>query len=294
VGALAWGLIYPDLVRKIVPWLFDAQQDRGWALEQTWRSVLANPPRARTLATWDKEERPGTKPAVVFNATIMETGKRLLISRVLIPETDADQFATLYPDRDLSVVTAVRLSAAFAYLSPIARPFSPYKPGDEKFKGFEDLAYHVADGGYYDGSGTLTAVEFLKIVIPVYRTLGRTKILLVQIRAAEEESEEPPAGHKNWLAGLAGPLSTAFKVSTSSQAARAALELKLLAERWDNEDLPEARRVEIKHVVFRLRGTGTLPWHLSEGEKTAISNEWMTPDNQAALKQLVDFFGVSP
>ena len=38
VGALAWGLIYPDLVRKIIPWLFDARRDRGWALEQAWRS----------------------------------------------------------------------------------------------------------------------------------------------------------------------------------------------------------------------------------------------------------------
>ena len=40
VKALAWGLAYPDLVRKIVPWLLE-NRDRGWALEQSWKSVLA-------------------------------------------------------------------------------------------------------------------------------------------------------------------------------------------------------------------------------------------------------------
>ncbi len=84
--------------------------------------MLADRSREATLASWAQETRSGSKPAVVFNATVMETGNRLLISRVAIPDTAAEQFATLYPGHDLSVVTAVRLSSAFPYLSPMARP----------------------------------------------------------------------------------------------------------------------------------------------------------------------------
>jgi hypothetical protein len=293
VGALAWGLTYPDLVRKAAPWLSFARRDRGWALEQNWRSALTRSSDETTLASWAEQARRAEKPAVVFNATVMETGKRLLISRVVIPGTAAEQFATLYASRDLSVATAVRLSAAFPYLSPMARPFSPYPEGSESGKDFERRAFHVADGGYYDSSGTLTAVEFLKSVLPAYRALGRTKILLVELRTALDEPAVP-AAHHNWLAGLGGPPSTAYKVSTSSQAARGAFELDLLVDRWNNVDLPEDMRVEIKRVVFHLHDTGTLPWHLSETEKSKISSTWTNEENQGALTELVKFFGASP
>ncbi len=83
-------------------------------------------------------------------------------------------------------------------------------------------------------------------------------------------------------------------MSAASQAARAALELELLADRWNNDDLPADKRVQIKHVVFRLRGTGTLPWHLSEAEKQEISNAWMEAPNQEALRELAQFFSTSP
>lgn len=286
VKALAWGLTYPDLVRKIFPWTFE-DRDRGWALEQSWKSVLAHGDRVPTLDEWTTATREGHRPALIFNATSRETGRRLLISQVVIPESTAHQFALLYPDRDLSVITAVRLSAAFPYLSPMARPTSPFQPTDPKSKDFENIAFHLGDGGYYDSSGVLTTVEFLKSVLPQYRALGRRKILFVQIRTALED--EPGQGNIGWLPGLAGPPMTAIKVSQSSQANRAEQEVALLAERWNNESLPDDARVIIQPVVFRLKDTGTLPWHLSTAEKISISNAWMAPENQRARRTVVDF-----
>jgi hypothetical protein len=300
VGALAWGLAYPDLVRKVFPriffhqpgglGLFDARHDRAWALEQTWRSVLDDSKGTATLGGWIEDVRNGRKPAVVFNATLMETGERFLLSGITIPNSRATQFAQRYPKRDLSVVTAVRLSAAFPFLSPIARPVQPYRPGTEEAKAFDTHAYHVADGGYYDGSGTLTAIEFIDAVLDEYRRLGGRKVVLVEIRTAIESAAEAQR-HTNWLAALAGPLSTARNASTSSQVSRTAFELDLLKRRWKNPDLPEDKQVTIESVVFHLNGAGTLPWHLSADEQKKISNEWV--DNKAnpkALAKLEAFF----
>ena len=288
-GALAWGLTYPDLIRKVLPWLPDPLKDRGWALERSWGSRLDDPSRVPTLDSWSTDVRNGTRPAIIFNATSAETGKRLLVSRVLVPGTEAHQFATLYPNRDLSVVTAARLSAAFPYLSPMARP---YLLNDDRSADFEKQAFHLGDGGYYDSTGTLTAVEFLRSILPGYRATGRTKIAFVQIRAALDDAASTK--EFGWLPGLAGPPATSLKVSLSSQAARAALEVELLAQRWNNEDLPEDRRVQIKPIVFRLRDTGTLPWHLSETEKASISDAWEANENRQALTDLVAFLAGSP
>src|SRR5262249_55316904 len=205
--------------------------------------------------------------------------------------SSAEQFAALYPDRDLSVVTAVRLSAAFPYLSPMARPLTPYKPGDDAFADFERRSFHLADGGYYDGFGVLTAIEFLQNVLPKFRPrFERSRGLLVQIPTAVGDGAPAAAGNKGWVNSVDGPLTTSLAVSRSSQAARAELEVKLLEERWNSADLPEASRVDLGSVVLRPRDTGTLPWHLTEDEKGKISGTWDLAENRAALARLVKFF----
>ena len=71
------------------------------------------------------------------------------------------------------------------------------------------------------------------------------------------------------------------------------LEVKLLEERWNSAEIPEANRVDIESVVFRLRDTGTLPWHLSEDEKQTITNTWDLGENQLALGHLEKFFNAA-
>ena len=137
----------------------------------------------------------------------------------------------------------------------------------------------------------LNALEFLENVLPHFRSsFNRSKVPLVQIRTALDDSEPPAAGNKGWIDSVGGPLTTSLSVSRSSQAARAELEVKLLKERWNSADLPEDKRVDIESVVFRLRDTGTLPWHLSDDEKEKISNTWDLGENQAALEHLEKFF----
>jgi hypothetical protein len=100
----------------------------------------------------------GNKPAVVFNATIVETGERLLLAT-----TDSEpfrqptnktspgwrDFTRLYPETDIPVATAARLSATFPFVTPAPR----IRRGDV----FADQ-YHLVDGGYYDNYGVATLI----------------------------------------------------------------------------------------------------------------------------------------
>lgn len=204
--ASAWGIACPDLLRFCFPPFTSAYVDRGWSLEELWRGHLKSyRPDSSDWRLTDLVDpiRHGRMPVVVFNATVMETGQRLLISPVLGARVDprralrADllrppapvEFLHLCgPDSDLRVPTAVRLSATFPFVSPIPRARRPLaKPTLDEWKTlgaagqrqFLDQAEweseygireflkhcHAVDGGYVDTEGLFTASRW------VYRLL---------------------------------------------------------------------------------------------------------------------------
>jgi hypothetical protein len=90
-------------------------------------------------------------PALLLNATRVETGTRLVVSPIMVDATsfaeagDALSAVTAGRGQDLPLVTAAHLSARFPYISPAGR-----------FRGG-----HVVDGGYFENSGAATALDVL-------------------------------------------------------------------------------------------------------------------------------------
>lgn len=169
LGAVGWGLAYPDFFRFFGFPAFTPTINRGWAIESYWKQQMKKPDSS--LSTWREEIEKGNLPIPVFNATIVEEGYRLLISPMnFIGEVEhnseqqgkqnsrkcARDFNIVYKGYDLHVATAARLSATFPYVSPICRA---YIPSTEKISNLQK--YHIADGGYSDNSGVLTAVDCL-------------------------------------------------------------------------------------------------------------------------------------
>ncbi len=173
--ASVWGLAYPDLLRFISPPAVSSTVDRGWAIEQAWSELLARDCakpdwRLRSCVT---PARNGKLPVPAFNATLAETGQRLVIAPVVLKGSlagppEAVEFGYLFPHgADLRVATAVRLSAAFPYVSPISRPHRlPMDPSvqtiDAEQQRLDDYRHylqncHVVDGGYSDNEGATTA-----------------------------------------------------------------------------------------------------------------------------------------
>jgi hypothetical protein len=88
---VAFGLVYPDFVWSFFPFAKgfyfkpfsiingpNLTSDRGSALETAWE--LTDTLKTATLAKWRQQVADGQLPAVIFNATLVETGERLLLS----------------------------------------------------------------------------------------------------------------------------------------------------------------------------------------------------------------------
>lgn len=256
---VAWGVTYPDTGALFVPPIRWLAGDRGQALERAWTRSMAV---ARPISAWRTEVWSDTRPANIFNATMVDTGERLLIgtSRLgwIQNERGLHNFEDVYRTRDLKIVTAARLAASFTYVSPAARIAEA------------DLGYHVVDGGYYDDYGMTTLSEWLNEALEGsggYSAFPRA--LVIQIRSDPgDQSEQPDRWHGPFYQ-LWAPAEALFNVRTTGQLSHNDEEFERLQQLWME------RRVEILNVVFRFCGDHPpLSWHMTGLEKEAIEREW--------------------
>jgi hypothetical protein len=167
------GLLYPDLVQRILPAPFESF-DRARAIETAWEAAWLKHTRSKRFAEpldklWEIPE-PRWLPALLLNATWVETGKRLITSNLRVRPTRAEQaqidksarfaeFADVedthyfYTPRALPLSAAVHLSARFTYVSPAG---TLEKDGTTHG--------HSVDGGYFENSGTTAVLEILKVI----------------------------------------------------------------------------------------------------------------------------------
>lgn len=285
LDAVGWGLAYPDLWRVIfLPFLPDILtpkiRDRGIAIEKDWQGHMKTPERPKTLADWRVEVQEGNIPLPVLNATLVDNGLRLLITPAKFPNADRKKFFdfnSLYPGKDIDVVTGARLSATFPYISPICRD-------DRKMAN-----YHVADGGYSDNSGFVTALEWLEELLGGEKPTPQIKrILILQINPfPETKLKDPPKKEKNrglFMATI-GPLLGLFKVREPILSSRNLTEVELLRE-WQRARQDD-RKVEIEYFsiffpsiskssFYNAEGEYEPPlsWKLTKKEKRAIQDGW--------------------
>ncbi len=206
LDAVGWGLAYPDLWRIIgLPFLAPKMCDRGKVIETDWQGELKNPNSKQFLSTWSEQILNGKIPIPIFNATLVEDGRRFLISPMTFCKPSSNKsvdFNTLYAGYDIDVVTAARLSATFSYVSPISRYVGENPKGN----------YHIADGGYFDNSGMVTMVEWLNEWLDPQKGLNIKRVLLLQINAFPESTPSKSKIEGGWFQAIIGPLLTLFSV----------------------------------------------------------------------------------
>lgn len=272
LASVGWGLLYPDLART-VPFLgaFFAPQDidRGWALESAWTSGWKNPPN---MSDWRADTGRGTRPAVIFNATAAESGQRFIVASTDIEpgQDDAVRFFRDYPGLDLPVVTAARLSASFPYVSPEGRAS----------EGPETLRYHVGDGGYYENSGILSALEW---IAQSKATLSNYKVIFVLIDSAPGANKD--AKSWSWQRQLIGPVGTLLSVRSNSQTERDAFELNeaqnVIGDRPPVSFLytTNAPICSPDHSAYlQPDESDPLSWHLNKVQACYVERAWDTAD----------------
>lgn len=270
---VAWGLGWTDFLSALCPWLFGGLMGRGRAIEKAWclngakdlgeRSLLDRP-----LSDWNRQVAAGEIPAVVMNATIAETGERLLLATTsfggLSPagkaRVDARELHRINgQDFDVSIATAARMSATFPYVTPASRSNGP---GPQP---------HVVDGGYYDNYGMATLVEWLDEALTGANG-AITDVLVLQIHGAPVNENADQQRHekmRGWFYQAIAPLTTLAAVRSAGQIAHNNIELELLRRKWS--DLG----VNIQTEVFEFNNPrAPLSWHLTPDEVAAIAAVW--------------------
>jgi Patatin-like phospholipase len=258
---IAWGLVYPDLWKTLTPFLLKRFSDRGNALERSMARAL--PCSDESLSSWRELVALGERPANLFNATLSESGGRFLISNADFrrPHEACSQFYDLYKGRDLSVVTAARLSATFPFVTPAARP------NDKSVARF-----HVVDGGYYDNYGMATLAEWLQEGVDVADNPIR-RVLVLQIRGFPPVPPERPNRTHGWFYQLYAPLATMIHARSCGQLAHNDIEFDLLTK------VCHRNGIEVDKVIFQFQsktemGIPPLSWHLTNRQKKTIDRVW--------------------
>jgi predicted acylesterase/phospholipase RssA len=265
---VAWGMLVADARRMVFPWLGGWLEDRGWALEQSWRA------RARPLDAWLSQwaERAHRDfPAFLFNATVVESGKAYVFSTTAFQFTKEDwpELARLGGDgaTDIPVTTAVRLSATFPVVSPAARPDTA-SPAQR--------VRHLVDGGYYDNSGVQALLVWLDEALEELGGSRPRQILIVKIEPFPPSSNIRVGGG-GWLDQLLAPVRTVLRVRESSQMAQGSRQTELFRDKW------QSRGVKVIDVSSPYTGVGEegpecdeqpLSWKLSERQGECIDEVW--------------------
>jgi len=268
LDAAMQGMLRHDFRRAVLPMsvglglgtgIFD---DRGSSLETAWveNSVVAFGRDVglgtATLDGWGRDAFLLRRPVMIFNATIVETGERLAFSTVPVSESSAGrcEFSHRYK-ADIAITTAARLSATFPMITPTARPAVALGLGagpvsDRAAFARGGAGLHVVDGGYYENSGIVGAVEWLDHGLSRLwqRTKKRPRVLLIALNAfprlpqssevgppgPEDHARNPANSHQVPLFSLVHPLITMANVRNSAQQAFSGELLRVFRDRWNH------------------------------------------------------------
>lgn len=307
---VTWGLAYPDLVFGLLPGLKGVGvkggeihlsdsgfifMDRGRMLEASWRKRLPATQADSTLLGWENDAAKGIRPAVIFNSTLVETGDRYLLSSTGFTEPTTDnkakveqyqgrwEFSKLYPESDLRVRTAARLSATFPYVTPAARILRNDAGHSEEGRFFRPEP-HAVDGGYYDNYGMVSLLDWLNNGLQTVPAL-HPKIMIIEIRAAPTGQEARPRSSSfGALFQLTNPLQTISNVRGTGQLSHNALDENLMNRIYSSQ-LCEAT-FEFSNVDVRgCPRTEPLNWHLTADDKNALDEAW---NNSADIRKNIE------
>jgi hypothetical protein len=165
------GLLYRDLVTRFIPAWFIP--DRAQALESAWEHAWATtcPQSAGAfsdpfLDLWPGE---GYGPALLINGTMVQTGRRIITSNLLVhPEvfTEAHDFYDYFDRGDVRLSTAVHNGARFTYVSPAGTLSAKLGPSA---KANREVTGQIIDGGYFENFGADTATDLLVALMNAMR-----------------------------------------------------------------------------------------------------------------------------
>ena len=289
--AVGWGLLFPDTWRNI-GLVRDPTYDRGWVQEQVWADrmnlyLFSDPEEDTYIDDWRRSDwrlghlayrvSNGELPAVVFNGFSTTTGQRTWMAPFQIRDSNAVRHPMEYIEfssalgMQLRLATAARVSASFPYVSPTSIAFSEEPDlfkSSTQYSSHILMHSHLADGGYTDNEGLLTAIELIMQLDAYFESDPDTcpfdRVLLLRIapfpslEKIKDEATEFWGGNRirkdsPYLQGVAGPALGLYRGRVVTQLERGDLELRILENFFD---LRTEVHEELNRLIAELNFSG--------------------------------------
>lgn len=258
-------------------------KDRGYAFEE---QLLKNTDQAlnHNLGYYAPYEQSGVIPTIIFSPTIINDGRRLLISSQNLNFLTANHggpakmtksnenidIHSLLKHQDvqqLRFTTALRSNATFPFVMPmVTLPTNP--------------EVQLMDAGLRDNYGGKTMMEFL-FVMKDWIKENTSGVIVVQIRDTKKVLDDESYSQISFIDKLTLPFGNMYKNFPRVQDFDQEELMKLSTQGMD---------FPVDLISFNLREKSkdriSLSWHLTQSEKIKIENAFDSPKNQNSIQQL--------
>ena len=259
--------------------------DRGYAFENNLNENTENMLNKR-IWEYREPEANAEIPMMIVSPTIINDGRKLLIASqpisylsFLSPKNnvrnnhtiDAIEFSRFFKEQDadnLRFVTALRMSATFPFIMPVAHlPSSP--------------VIEVMDAGARDNFGLEATIKFI-YTFRNWISANTSGIVIIQIRDNEKRFQVEENPKKTFLGELMSPLGSIYSNMFRTQDMNHDQLIQYFSECFDGE-------IDVVDFELPTRKKGkklSLSWHLTASEKNQITSAFKLPNNQKSLARL--------
>jgi hypothetical protein len=259
------------------------KKDRAYVFEKQL-NMNTHDVFSRKLADYRDEEREARIPMMIFSPTIINDGRRLLISAQDIsymthtmadtlfryqPTVDAVEFRKLFKEQNADSVrftSVLRMSATFPYILPSVN--LPSEPGIQ-----------IMDAGIRDYSGLKTSLRFL-YAFRDWIAENTSGVVFIDIRDSHRTRPMEAKPHHSFLENIVNPLGNIYGNLLTTQ------------DYNTDENFQYARswfKGRLDLISFELPTKEediSLSWHLTSREKNSIYTAVHTDQNRAAFDKL--------
>lgn len=261
-------------------------KDRGYSMEEELIRNTEGVLDAK-LGDFQKPEAEGTIPQMIINGTIIDDGRRLMMSAQPIafltqpayalrdtanPPIDAIDFASFFAHQqpfNLRLSTALRMNATFPYILPVVK--MPCKP-----------QMNIMDAGLRDNFGTEVALRYF-FVFRKWMAENVGNIIFLQIRDTRENEVLPSTEESSLGAMLIDPLTVIENKWEPFQS---------YAQGYIKDMTPELSNrvhfITLSYFPKEIKKSAALNFHLTSREKQDLLQSLYNPTNEAAIKTTLE------
>ena len=265
------------------------RRDRGFAMEQ---ELISNTEGilGSNIGFYSAREGLGLIPQIVFAGTVVNDGRKLLVSGQPVgyltqpefsindpmPQIDCIDFAALFANQNplnMRIATAIRMNATFPFILPVVKlPSTPNM--------------NIMDAGLRDNFGSEVSSRYLFALRSwISKNVGH--VLQLDIRDTRENYVGTPVEQSSLMGMISDPI---FAIQNKWEA------FQSFNHSYIKDYAPcflpgQLEFVTLRYMPKETNKNAELNFHLTQKEKEDISRAIYLPTNQATVGKIVKLLG---